>query len=67
MSVDENVFFREATLYLDYIDKLQEAGLGVIDLKGSDMKQAAHIAKENGLITADLHILPSFPENPFRI
>lgn len=39
--------------YMDYIDKLQEAGLNVIDLKGSDIKQAAHHAKNNGLITAD--------------
>lgn len=39
--------------YMDYIDKLQEAGMTVIDLKGSDMKQAAHHAKDNGLITAD--------------
>lgn len=39
--------------YLDYIDKLQEAGMSVIDLKGSDMKQAAHQAKDTGLITAD--------------
>ena len=39
--------------YMDYIDKLQEAGMSVIDLKGGDMKQAAHLAKENGLITAD--------------
>jgi predicted nucleic acid-binding protein len=39
--------------YMDYLDKLQEAGLSVIDLKGSDMKQAAHHAKEIGLITAD--------------
>lgn len=39
--------------YMDYIDKLQEAGLTVIDLKGSDMKQAALRAKNSGLITAD--------------
>lgn len=39
--------------YMDYIDKLQEAGLSVVDLKGADMKQAAHLSKENGLITAD--------------
>ncbi len=39
--------------YMDYIDKLQEAGMTVIDLKGSDMKHAAHHAKDNGLITAD--------------
>lgn len=39
--------------YMDYIDRLQEAGLAVIDLKGSDMKQAARLAKDNGLITAD--------------
>lgn len=39
--------------YMDYIDKLQEAGMTVIDLKGSDIKQAAHHAKDNGLITAD--------------
>ncbi len=39
--------------YMDYIDKLQEAGMNVIDLKGSDMKQAALHAKDNGLITAD--------------
>lgn len=39
--------------YMDYVDKLQEAGMSVIDLKGNDMKQAAHHAKDNGLITAD--------------
>ena len=39
--------------YIDYIDKLQEAGLNIIDLKGADMKQAAHLARESGLITAD--------------
>jgi predicted nucleic acid-binding protein len=39
--------------YMDYIDKLQEAGMTVIDLKGSDMRQAAHYAKDTGLITAD--------------
>lgn len=39
--------------YMDYIDKLQEAGLGVIDLKGADMKQAVRHAKDHGLITAD--------------
>ncbi len=39
--------------YMDYIDKLQEAGLTVIDLKGSDIKQAALHAKNSGLITAD--------------
>ncbi len=39
--------------YMDYIDKLREAGLVVIDLKGSDIKDAARIAKDNGLITAD--------------
>jgi predicted nucleic acid-binding protein len=39
--------------YMNYIDKLQEAGLNVIDLKGADMKQAAHLARDSGLITAD--------------
>jgi predicted nucleic acid-binding protein len=39
--------------YMGYIDRLQEAGMNVIDLKGADMKQAAHHAKESGLITAD--------------
>jgi len=39
--------------YMDYIDKLQEAGMTVIDLKGSDMKHAAQQARDNGLITAD--------------
>ncbi len=39
--------------YMDYIDKLQEAGMTVIDLKGIDMKQAVRHAKDNGLITAD--------------
>ncbi len=39
--------------YIDYIDRLQEAGMTVIDLKGSDMKQAVRHAKDNGLITAD--------------
>ena len=39
--------------YMDYIDKLQEAGMSVIDLKSNDIKQAAHQAKDNGLITAD--------------
>jgi predicted nucleic acid-binding protein len=39
--------------YMDYIDKLQEAGMNVIDLKGIDMKQAARHSKDNGLITAD--------------
>jgi predicted nucleic acid-binding protein len=38
---------------MDYIDKLQEAGMSVIDLKSNDIKQAAHQAKDNGLITAD--------------
>jgi predicted nucleic acid-binding protein len=38
---------------IEYIDKLQEAGLNIIDLKGADMKQAAHLARESGLITAD--------------
>lgn len=39
--------------YMEYIDRLQESGMAVIDLKGGDMKQAAYKAKENGLITAD--------------
>ncbi|MDA8239366.1 MAG: type II toxin-antitoxin system VapC family toxin [Nitrospiraceae bacterium] len=39
--------------YMDYIDRLQEAGMNIIDLKGADLKQAAHHAKESGLITAD--------------
>jgi len=39
--------------YLDYIDKMREAGMTVIDLTGKDIKQAANYAKENGLITAD--------------
>ena len=39
--------------YMDYIDKLREAGLVVIDLKSSDIKDAARLAKDNGLITAD--------------
>jgi predicted nucleic acid-binding protein len=39
--------------YMDYMDKLQEAGLNVIDLKGIDMKEAARFAKDHGLITAD--------------
>ncbi len=39
--------------YMAYLDKLQEAGMTVIDMKGSDMKQAAHYAKDNGLITVD--------------
>ena len=39
--------------YMDYVDKLQEAGMTVIDLRGSDMRQAAYHAKDNGLITAD--------------
>ncbi|HDH04531.1 MAG TPA: PIN domain-containing protein [Nitrospirae bacterium] len=39
--------------YMDYIDKLREAGMVVIDLKGSDIKDAARLAKDNGLITAD--------------
>ncbi len=39
--------------YMDYIDKLQEAGMTVVDLRGSDMKQAAYYARDNGLITAD--------------
>ncbi len=39
--------------YMDYLDKLQEAGMLVIDLKAADMKQAARYAKDHGLITAD--------------
>ncbi len=39
--------------YMDYLDKLQEAGMMVIDLKAADMKQAARYAKDHGLITAD--------------
>jgi predicted nucleic acid-binding protein len=39
--------------YMDYIDKLQEAGMSLIDLKGGDLKQAAHHSKDSGLITAD--------------
>jgi predicted nucleic acid-binding protein len=39
--------------YMNYLDRLQEAGMAIIELKGSDMKQAAYQAKENGLITAD--------------
>lgn len=39
--------------YINYLDKLQEAGLNIIDLKGADVKQAAHYAKDSGLITAD--------------
>jgi predicted nucleic acid-binding protein len=39
--------------YMDYIYKLREAGMVVIDLKGSDIKDAARLAKDNGLITAD--------------
>jgi predicted nucleic acid-binding protein len=39
--------------YLDYIDKMREAGMTVIDLTGNDIRQAAKYAKDNGLITAD--------------
>ncbi len=39
--------------YMDYIDKLRETGMVVIDLKGSDIKEAARLAKDTGLITAD--------------
>ncbi|MDA8172882.1 MAG: PIN domain-containing protein [Nitrospiraceae bacterium] len=39
--------------YINYLDKLQEAGMLVIDLKAADMKQAARYAKDHGLITAD--------------
>lgn len=54
--------------YMDYIDKLQEAGMTVIDLKGSDIKQAAHHAKDNGLITADAaHIAVMFRKSIHNI
>ena len=39
--------------YMEYMSKLQEAGLNVIDLRSSDIKQAAQLAKEHRLITAD--------------
>src|SRR4030043_767270 len=39
--------------YMDYMSKLQEAGLNVIDLRSDDIKQAAQLAKYHGLITAD--------------
>jgi predicted nucleic acid-binding protein len=39
--------------YMEYMSKLQEAGLNVIDLRSSDIKQAAQLAKDHGLITAD--------------
>lgn len=39
--------------YMEYISTLQEAGLNVIDLRSSDIKQAAQLAKDHGLITAD--------------
>lgn len=39
--------------YMEYISKLQEAGLNVIDLRSSDIKQAAQLSKDHGLITAD--------------
>jgi len=39
--------------YMEYIDKMKEAGMTIIDLKGSDMKQAVQHARDNGLITAD--------------
>jgi len=39
--------------YMGYLDKLREAGMTVIDLKGDDIKQAANYAKDYGFITAD--------------
>ena len=39
--------------YMNYIDKLREAGLTIIDLKAGDIKLAAHYSKDTGLITAD--------------
>jgi predicted nucleic acid-binding protein len=39
--------------YMVYISKLQEAGLNIVDLRSSDIKQAAQLAKDHGLITAD--------------
>ena len=39
--------------YMEYMSKLQEAGLNVIDLRSNDIKQAAQLAKDHGLITAD--------------
>lgn len=39
--------------YFDYIDKMREAGMNVIDLTGNDIRQAAHYAGDNGLVTAD--------------
>ena len=39
--------------YMEYISKLQEAGLNVIDLRSNDIKQAAQLSKDHGLITAD--------------
>jgi predicted nucleic acid-binding protein len=35
------------------IDKMKEAGMTIIDLKGSDMTQSVQHARDNGLITAD--------------
>ena len=39
--------------YMEYMSKLQEASLNVIDLRSSDIKQAAQLARDYGLITAD--------------
>lgn len=54
----QDVAHRDAVMsplihYMDYVGKLQETGMTFIDLKGADIRHAALLAKNHGLITAD--------------